>query len=215
MNPSQPINALIVDDHKLFAQSLCSLLKTNGLNASCVYSGEEALAQIDRHTPDLVLCDIKMSGISGIETSRQILKNHPQVRIIFLTMYENRFLIQKCLKAGAHGYLLKNASDVDMMKAIEAAMLGKTYIKTQAEQGGFEAIKPDSEKDTHLSDREQSVLMLMAEGLGNADIGKRLFISPKTVDAHKANIKRKLGIKTNFELTIYALKLLHDLYPIE
>ena len=212
---NRPLRVLVADDHTIVRKGLCSLLE---MEEGIVVVGEaedgrEALSKIDSCRPDVVLLDISMPGLNGIETTRRLRRQHPEIKIVILTMHLNEEYIFEALRAGASGYLLKRTAPTDLISAIHAAHRGESYLSPSVsrkvidqyiQQGGDRAELHDP-FDT-LTSREREVLQLIAEGRSTSAISSLLFISVKTVESHRSNLLRKLQVKSTAELTQYAVR---------
>ncbi len=215
------IRILLVDDHELFRDGVASLLKTqNDIQiVGSLASGEEALDKVDDLAPDVVLMDIMMGGITGIEATANLKQSSPDVKVILLSMEANSKFIESGIKAGAWGYLPKSVNSGVLIKAIHAVHKGEQYFSDEVSAIIFEKFlkksmgqKPDNENQ-ELSKRELEVLRYIALGNTNKETGEVLFISTKTVDTHRSNILQKLYLKTTADLVRYALK--HQIIDID
>lgn len=208
------IRVLLVDDHTLFREGVRSLLSAED-DIEVVgeaADGNEAVEKATELLPDVVVMDIMMPGMSGIEATERIRAKFPATRVLVMSMYDDEEYVQRMLSAGASGCMLKWATTEDLVRAVRevagggmplsptvAAKLVKDYVRRL--RGGPE----DSSGDT-LTARESEVLRLVAEGHTNAEIAERLGLSRKTVDSHRTNLMRKLGIHEVTELVKYALR---------
>jgi len=181
--------------------------------------GGQAVEQVAALKPDLVIMDILMPGMNGIEATRLIRKAHPATKILVLSMYDDEEYVQQLFSAGAGGYMLKRSDHQELLKAIRSVMSGGVPIDSQV---AGKLVKDylrrlDGEKQTlgssGLSERERQVLGLVAEGLTNAQIAERLGLSRKTVDVHRTNLMRKLDIHDVTELVKFALR--HGIIKLE
>lgn len=212
---SHRIRLLVADDHALLRQALRVLLESqSGLEVvGEATNGRDAVDCAERLLPDVVLMDMVMPGLNGIDATRQILKRSPSTRVLILTAYlEDERLVQ-ALRAGASGYVVKNSDLEELLLAIQSVYRGNTYFSTTVSE---ELAVPEllmqakqSEGRTGydlLTNREREVLQLIAEGLSNQAIAEELVISVKTVEAHRAHIMTKLHAKNRTDLIRYALK---------
>lgn len=200
------------DDHRLFREALCSILAAEpdlevvGQGST----GAEILDMVARTVPDVLLLDIALPDMNGIELARKCSKRHPEVKILAVTGYADKVFVEEMLKAGAQGYVVKSAGSDVLLKAIRAAEEGRKFLSTEAIQALVQRLNLD--QDTILpplnvlAPREQEVLRLLAGGMRSIQIAKKLGISPATVDVHRRNIKRKLMVHTTAELTRYAVR---------
>jgi two-component system, NarL family, response regulator NreC len=205
------IKVLIADDHQLFREGLVNLI-TSAPDIEVIgeaKDGLEATKKAKKLKPDLILIDIGMPVMNGIEAARMIKKDDPQIKIIAVSMHSDRQFVKGVLEAGADGYLLKNCTYRQLMDAIQSVISGKKYLSddiTEMVIQGYLDPEDESESRTDLSEREIEVLKLYAEGKSTREISERLFISVKTVGTHKQHIFEKLGIKSNADMIKYAIK---------
>jgi len=175
-------------------------------------NGVEAIEQVDKLSPDVVLMDIAMPGLGGLEATLEIVKRKPQSKILVLTQYDNTEYIYRFLKAGAAGYVLKKAVGSDLVSAIRSVFQGKSFIDPSVAdrviKGFLEKPEMAGEEALYdgLSDREKQVLKLIAEGSTNQQIADTLYLSIKTVMTHRTNLMEKLGIHNRTELIKYAIR---------
>ena len=176
--------------------------------------GEEACRLAQELKPDVVIMDISLPDLSGIEATRRIKTDRPETHIIGLTMHEEEPYVLELLKAGADGYIVKRSAAADLVQAIRTVMQGRAVLDpvvTRAVVSGY-VTRPvsqpsDKDEECHLTPREREILILVAEGHTNAEIAKKLFISEKTVQTHRSNILDKLGIHDRTELVRYAIRI--------
>ncbi|AST94959.1 response regulator transcription factor [Shouchella clausii] len=206
---------VIADDHAVVRSGFSMILnyQPDMEVIATAADGLEAYAMVARHRPDVLLMDLSMPpGESGLIATGKISSEFPDTKIIILTMYDDEDYLFHVLKNGAAGYVLKNAPDDELLSAIRMVHSGGTYIHPQmATSLVREFIKKDSgsaEQDpfNSLSQREVEILPLIAKGFGNKEIAEKLYVSVKTVEAHKAKIMEKLNLKSRPELVEYALK---------
>ena len=207
------IKVLIVDDHALFREGLRALLalypdiEVVGEAAD----GRDAIEKVRQLSPDVVLMDIAMPGLGGLEATLEIHRESPLSKVLVLTQHETKEYIFRFLKAGASGYVLKKVAGTDLVSAIRMVNEGGLYLRTPlAMQVLAEYLgKPDSEATGYeaLTERERQVLKLVAEGSTNQEISDYLSLSIKTVMAHRANIMDKLGVHDRTELVKYAIRM--------
>ena len=196
---------LIVDDHPLFRRGVRYFLETvPGLEpVGEAGSGEEALAFLEQRSVDLVLLDLQMPGLDGIETTRRLLALQPGVRVLILTSFGGGERVRDALMAGAAGYVQKDAAPEELVAAIRAAAAGGSYLGARA---AAELVRHTGAPQELLSAREREVLVLIAGGLSNREIAGRLFLSETTVKTHVANILGKLGLKSRTQAALYAMR---------
>jgi DNA-binding NarL/FixJ family response regulator len=200
-----PIRVVAIDDHSVVLQGLEQLLAAaediDVLGTG--RSGTEALALVAERGPDVVLLDLSMPGMDGIEATREILEGHPEVRVVILTSFSDRERILEALDAGAIGYLLKDAEPDELLRGIRAAARGEAPLAPKAASAVLEARQGRRPADA-LSDREREVLILAASGLVNKQIARRLGIAEKTVKAHLTSIFRRIGVADRTQAAVWA-----------
>lgn len=207
------VRLVLVDDHELMRQGLRALVdgQKDVEVVGEANDGRTALALVRTLSPDVVVMDVAMKDMNGIEATRQIRAESPSVKVIALSSHADARYVRAMLDAGASGYVLKANAFDDLHRAIDAARLGKSYLcpdVTQAVIGGS-AHGPAPRTDFAtglLSPREREVLQLLAEGRTSPEIGKQLFVATTTVETHRRNIMRKLGIHSVADLTKYAIR---------
>jgi DNA-binding NarL/FixJ family response regulator len=206
---AEPIHVLIADDHDVVRRGIRSLLSTiaDVTVVGEAATGDEAVAGAVELVPDVVLLDLQMPGGHGLDATRQITTSLPNVAVVILTMYEDVDSIDAALRAGARGYLLKGASQNDVVHAIRAAARGHVILGPGAAERMLERLNAPSSGPSvfpELTDREREVLRLVAEGHNNGTIGKALHLAPKTVANHVSNILTKLQIADRAEAIVAA-----------
>jgi two-component system response regulator NreC len=211
----QRIRVLIVDDHAILRQALRQLLEGHPEVevVGDAGSGREAIAATEKLLPDVVLMDMVMPGLTGLEATRQIRKRFPKTRVLILTGYMEDEQIIGALRAGASGYVVKKSDTEELLLGIQAVQRGNTYFSAAISDGDavnhylWQAKKEDGKAGYELlTSREREVLQLIAEGFSNQRIAQELFISVKTVEAHKAHIMSKLHARNRTDLIRYALR---------
>jgi DNA-binding NarL/FixJ family response regulator len=203
---------LIADDHQMFVEGLKSLLEDE--KQLCVVgearNGFEVLEICDREQVDIVIMDINMPLMDGIQTSRELSKKHPSVKILGLSMYNDRDYISDILKAGALGYVLKNTGKENLLNAISTLQSGSNYLSEEVSKTLLSSFIKKNVPYEHamekLSDREKEVLDCIASGLTTQAIGEKLFISKNTVETHRKNLLYKLKARNTAELVNNAYK---------
>ena len=217
---TQKIRVLLADDHTILRAGLRMMLDAQPAievvgEAS---DGRQALAEAQRLQPDVVLMDITMPEMNGIEATRQVKRALESTRVLILTMHENEEYLFQVLRAGASGYILKEAASTELISAIRIVCAGRFYMSPSAQSmmvGDYlQRVRSGEERDSYsaLTEREREILKLVAEGHTNNQIAERLFISPKTVDTHRTHIMDKLNLHSRAELVKYAMRrgLLED-----
>jgi two-component system, NarL family, response regulator NreC len=203
---------LIADDHQLFREGLVNLI-SSAPDIEVIAEakdGKEAAERTKKMKPDVVLIDIGMPVMNGIEATRIIKKNDPNIKVIAVSMHSDRQFVKGILEAGADGYLLKNCTYRQLIEAIQSVVSGKKYLSDDITemviQGYLDPVEENSDGQAELSEREAEVLKLYAEGKTTREISEKLFISVKTVGTHKQHIFEKLGLKSNADMVKYAIK---------
>ncbi len=206
--PSNPIRVMIVDDHMMVRRGLATFLKVfDDLELSGeAENGEVAIQLCARVQPDVILMDMVMPIMDGAAATRVIRQQFPQVQVIALTSFKEGELIKNALEAGAIGYLLKDVTADDLVRAIRAAQRGRVTLSPEAAQILVETANLPPVPGGDLTEREREVLVLMIEGLNNTQIAGRLTVSPSTVKSHVSNILSKLGVASRTEAVTLALR---------
>ncbi|TDQ67494.1 two-component system nitrate/nitrite response regulator NarL [Maritalea mobilis] len=206
MSRSTPIKIILIDDHPLVLEGIRSVLETYAHIevVGAASSAKQGLKIATASKPDVVLMDINMPEMNGIDAIEVFKEQLPHTRLLMLSMHDSREYISTSTMYGASGYLLKDVSTDEIVHAIETVAAGGTYFSTGAAQA-LMADKPKSDIETPLTTREQAVLLLVAEGVSNREVAEKLDISVRTVETHRKNIKKKLGISTTAGLTKYAI----------
>ncbi len=199
------VRVLIVDDHPMVAEGIQSILETyDDIEVlACLNDGAEAVEQAAQLTPDVILMDLNMPRLGGLSATEMILERLPGTRIVILSMHDSPEYISTALSHGAKGYILKDVQTEEIKQAIDAVMRGECYLCT----GAKGSLQPkDGETREALTGREQTILLELAQGKSNREVAETLDISVRTVETHRKNIKRKLGISSTAGLTRYALE---------
>ncbi len=197
----EPLRVLIADDHPIFRNGIRALLASvpDFEVVGEAATGEEAITEAADSQPDVVLMDLQMPGIGGVEATRQILFASPHIRVLVVTMFEDDYSVFTAMRAGARGYIVKGANSNDMLRAIRAVGSGEAIFSPAIAvrlMNFFAAPRPAIPAQTfpELSDREREILDLIAQGASNTDIANKLALSPKTVRNHVSNIFSKLQV---------------------
>jgi two-component system response regulator NreC len=212
MNTSAPIRVLVADDHAMVRQGIVGILESSAEIEVVAEAGDGAEATrkaLETH-PDVVVLDVSMPRLNGLEAARRIHEALPQTRILILTMQEEEEYVLRSVRAGASGYLVKDSAASDLLAGIRALNNGFCYFSPLASRAAARAklTPPPKEEEPYqrLSDRERDVFHLVVEGRTNAQIAVLLAISPKTVDNHRTRLMDKLGLHSVAELVRYAAK---------
>lgn len=207
------IKILLVDDHKILRDGICSIVK--GYSDMEVIGeaadGNEALRLVEELSPDVVIMDISMPELNGIDATRRIIADHPGIKVIALSMHHDKQFVSEIFKAGASGYLLKDCAFDELEQAVRIVMDGKTYINPQIASLVIETFVNQPQPSGHkafslLTQREREVLQLIAEGHSTKEIASSLKISAKTIESHRRQVMGKLNIRNVAELTKYAIR---------
>lgn len=201
---------LLADDHTIVAEGIASLLEPEYHLVGRVYDGRELIRVAEELAPDVIVSDISMPLLNGIEALRQIKRRDPAARVVFLTVHADVSYVAEAFRAGAAGYVLKQSAAEELRLAIRTVMEGRTYLTPLIERDRLEELlRADAAEESPgagLTPREREVLQLLAEGRVVKEIASILAISPRTVEFHKYNVMEKLGLRTTAELTQFAIK---------
>jgi NarL family two-component system response regulator LiaR len=208
MSEQLPIKVLIVDDHPILRHGIKTMLFTfdDIVVVGEAGNGSETLARCDETNPDVILMDVVMPGMSGVETTRAVMKRYPQVKIIMLTSFPNQDLVQETLEAGAVGFLLKDAPIDTLGDAIRSAHAGHSTLAPEATQALIKNKSRPPKLGHDLSPREREVLTLVVEGLSNEEIAERLVISVNTVRKHVSACMSKLEAANRAQVAAQAVR---------
>lgn len=210
----EPTRVLLVDDHGLFRRGLRELLEEHGLAiVGEAASGEEAVELAGKLAPDVVVMDLNMPGISGVEATRRVAERSPATRVVVLTISADDTDLVEAIVAGACGYVLKDAAIEQILLGIRAAASGESLISPRIAGRLLERVRLDDERarnaerlQTELSERELEVLALLARGKDNREIATELYVSPPTVKNHISSILAKLHMENRIQAAVYAAK---------
>lgn len=203
------IRILLVDDHQMILDGLGYIFKQSKSFevVAKVNSGKEALRILENIKIDIVITDLDMPGMTGLQLIKKIKEEHDGVKIIMLSMHSDTQLVKEVMKSGADGYLLKTSNEEDMIIAVNQVYDGKKYFSTSITESLLNSSnKSTDEKSTLLTEREVEILRLISNGLSSTEIGEQLFISSRTVDTHRTNLMKKLDINNIAGLVRYAIQ---------
>ncbi|HOU47191.1 MAG TPA: response regulator transcription factor [Chitinophagales bacterium] len=212
----QEINVFVVDDHQIFLDGIVSLL-TDEPNIKIIgtaHNGKQAVEKIKNQKIDVVLMDINMPEMDGIEATKLLKKSNPDIKILMLTMHSEPRFIKECLEIGAKGYVMKNISKDDLLKAIETVYQDKPYLDVESQEKLIASMSNTEEEDdrnydelaSQITQRELEILQLISLGLTSQDIANKLFISKNTVETHRKNMLAKLNVNNTAALLKIAYK---------
>lgn len=215
MDNNTAIRVMVVDDHKIVRDGLRALLSPveDITIVSEAENGAIALVNMDAAPCEVVIMDISMPEMNGIDTTQRMLERHPGARVLALSMYQEELYIKRMLKAGARGYVLKNTGREELIHAIRTLHQGEKYFTAEVlavsdpeGNGDFGKNLQNSQSNTiTLTRREKEILRLISQEYTNKEIGEKLFISQRTVDTHRRNLVKKLGVKNTAGLVRYAI----------
>ena len=208
------LKVLLADDHAVVRKGLRFVLERDG-NVEVIgeaADGREAVKLAERLTPQVVVMDIAMPNLNGIEAAAQILKKNPRIGVVILSMYSDEGYLVRALSAGAKGYLLKDSAEEDLVRAVESVGQGKPFFSPAIAQtllGDYmRRLQLENREDSYdlLTDREKEILQLLAEGKSNKDVAALLNVSLHTVETHRTHIMQKLNLHNTAEIVLYAVR---------
>jgi len=208
------IRILLADDHTIVRDGLRSLLERQPDMEVVAEAGDgrECVQLSGQHLPDVVLMDVAMPEMNGIEAARRIISNNPKTHVVMLSMHRDESYVLRSLKAGAKGYLLKDSPRDEVLAAIRAAAAGRPWLSAKVasllREDYVRQLESRGLDDTYelLTEREREILQLLAEGKANKEVATVLFISPTTVETHRGHILQKLGLHSTADLILYAVR---------
>ena len=209
---AEVLRIMVVDDHDLVRQGLRSILEAQPGWTVCgeATTGREAIDLVQQLRPDVVVIDVHMPNVDGLQATREILAANPQTEVLILTVDETKEIVQTAREAGARGIVMKSDVALDLVAAVAALAQHESFYTPKASQillqNHVDPLRVSTAATVRLSERERDVVVLVAEGLGNKQIGTTLGISVKTVESHRHNIMRKLGLKSSADLVRYAVR---------
>jgi DNA-binding NarL/FixJ family response regulator len=206
---------LIADDHAMIRDGVKALLSKNEIFEVVdeAADGEQAVSKFSQLKPDLLILDISMPNLNGMDTVKIIIKEFPDAKIIILSMFDDDDYIDMCMQYGVKGYVVKNESGDELEYAVKCVLNGQTFFSTQVQKSIFRKYtdnvvrKKDREPEVKLTIREIEIIKLISEGLTSLQMADKLFISPRTVETHRANLMKKLAAKNAIELVKKARQL--------
>lgn len=204
------VSILVADDHPIVRQGLSALFQTEpGLAVvGEAADGLTALRLTEQLQPDVLILDLMLPGLSGLEVARRVKRRASKTQIVVLSMHAHEAYVAEALAAGAIGYVVKDAGSAELIQAIQAAAEGRRYLSPSISEPALAAYPAGGAADPldTLTKREREVMQLTAEGLSGAEASQRMHISPRTVETHRANVMKKLGLRNQRELVRYALE---------
>ena len=214
------ITVVLADDHPLIRQGLRNLLEAEGAFTIIAEAadGLKVVDLVERLRPDVLLLDVMMPGLNGLEITRQLVQRSLKTRIIILSMHANETYVLEALRYGAHGYILKDASPAEVVEAVREVSAGRRYLGRSLSDRAIAAYAEKAQQapaDPYetLTTREREILQLAAESSSTTEIATRLGISPRTVETHREHLMRKLGLQSQTDLIRYALR--RGILPLE
>ncbi len=209
--PTKLIHILLVDDHKVLRDGLRALLESEDdlVVIAEAGTGQDAIALTQEHQPDVIVMDLGLPDMSGLDAIRTIRKTNTKSRIVVLSMYSRREFVVPAIEAGCDGYVPKSSTHTSLLEAIRVVMRGERFLHPTAATALMESMtskQSDAEKFALLSEREQAVIRLSALGFTSREIGEKLFISPKTVDTYRQRAMEKLKLEHRSDLIKFALR---------
>ena len=201
---------LLADDHRMIAEALKSLLEQEFELVGVVEDGRQLVETARQLRPDVIVADITMPHLNGIDALTQLKRDDPDVRVVFLTMHKDAAYARRALDAGARGYVLKHSAQAELFLAVRAALDGETYISPMLAGEIFQDLKVSPDHPTNpvgvLTPRQREILQLFAEGVSTKEIASQLDISPRTVEFHKYQLMDSLKLQSSAELIHFAIK---------
>ncbi len=212
------IKIVLADDHQVVRKGFKALLSAEPDFDVVGEAGDglETLTLVERLQPEILVLDLMMSGINGLEVTRQISKKNSKTSIVILSMHSNEAYVLEALRSGAKAYILKESSPEELIKAIREVSCGRRYLSSPLSERAIEAYTRKSEVQApepydQLTTREREILQLAAQGCTNSEIAKRLYISSRTVETHRTNLMRKLNLHNHIQLIQFAIQ--HGIIP--
>lgn len=209
-----PVTVLLADDHGVVRKGLRYLLeREEGLRvAGEASSGVEAIRMAEELEPDVVIMDLAMPGLGGIDATAEIVRRRPETAVVVLSMHSDEGYLSRALSAGARGYLLKESAEEDLVRAVRAAVAGQPYFSQGIARALVEhhldtlRLRAVDDPYERLTDRERQVLRLLAQGRSNKEVASLLNVSVHTIDTHRAHLMQKLSLRNTAEIVLYAVR---------
>ena len=206
-------SVIIADDHEVVRQGVRALLRSDSTVRIVAEAadGAEAVRLVEKHRPEVLIADVAMPIMNGIEVAREVAKLSPRTRTIILSMYASEAYVVDALRSGAAGYVLKDSRSSELLEAIHHVLAGRRYLSPPLSQRAIDAYLEKIESSgidlyETLTPREQQIFRMAAEGRTNHEVAAQLFISTRTVETHRANVMRKLGLRTHTDLVLFAVR---------
>lgn len=207
------LHLILADDHALVRAGLRMLVEAMPDVAVLgeAADGYEAIALVEKHHPHMVLMDIAMPGLNGLEATQRITKQWPDVKVVMLSMHQDDQYVRQALKMGASGYLLKDSATAELAVAVRAVLRGETYLSPGASKGVMadyvQRLRSDDSSEVHLTPRQREVLQLIAEGCSTKEVAQRLDLAVKTVETHRTLLMKQLDVHEVAGLVRYAVRV--------
>jgi DNA-binding NarL/FixJ family response regulator len=203
--------AIIADDHEIVRRGLRTILQTENCQVIGEASDGLTAAQlVEKHRPGVLILDLNMPRLHGLEVLRQVRVSSPQTRVIVLSMHNDEPYVIEALRAGAMAYILKGSESLEIAQALKEVLGGRRFLSAPLSEWAINALltKPANDADPlqSLTQRERMVVQLAAEGMSNTEIAEKLFISPRTAETHRTNLLRKLGLQSQTDLVRFAIR---------
>ena len=213
-------NIIIADDHDMFKDALKSMIEMEGIASveSLASNGVELLEQLENHIPDIILMDIDMPKLNGIETTRKVKNKYPHVKVIVLSMFGEEKYYREMIEAGANGFVLKSSGKSELQKAIAEVYKGESYFSNELllkiinKIGNAKSSLSVNKQTINFTDREAELMQYLCKGLSTTEIAEQLYLSAKTVENYRVKLLHKTACKNSIELVVYAIK--HNIIEI-
>jgi len=197
---------ILADDHRVFAEGLAALLGATYEIAAIAEDGQALLDAVAEHAPDVVVTDISMPKLNGIECVRRLQETAPELKVVLLTMHEDVGLATAAIRAGASGYVLKHGGAKEVLRAVEEALEGGVHVSPRIAKGVLRALSDPAKSEPVFTPRQEEVVRLLVDGLSAKEIAAQLHLSPRTVEFHKYQAMERIGVNTAAELIAHAVK---------